>query len=81
MGRETTGSPESRPAPPRQPDSARRRRTSRKQRERGVSLYITGAELVEAGFNPADDPPYYTVRGYQRSKNGRSVIVSLYREP
>ncbi len=62
-------------------DTRERKRSARKQRERGCSLYIPAEVLVEAGLNPADPPPFYTVRGYRRSKNGHSVIVSLYREP
>ncbi len=62
-------------------DSAMRRRAQRHGREGGCRVYIPAEALVEAGFNPADDAPYYTTRGFRRSKNGRSVIVSLYREP
>ena len=67
--------------PKRAPDTARRSKAQRSGRQRGCSVYIDAEQLVAAGINPADDVPFYTVRGYQRSRNGRSVIVSLYREP
>ena len=35
----------------------------------------------EAGFNPAEETPWYRVVGHKRSRNAGSVIVSLYREP
>ncbi len=62
-------------------DTRLRKKGQRHGREGGCRVNIPAEVLVEAGFNPADPPPYYTVRGYHRSKNGHSVIVSLYREP
>ncbi len=62
-------------------DSAERRKSQRAGRQRGCFVYIPAEALVDAGFNPADDPPYYRTTGYQRSRNAGSVIVSLYREP
>lgn len=44
-------------------------------------VYITAEVLAAAGFAPDDPPPFYVCKGYRRSKNGRSVIVSLYSEP
>jgi len=43
-------------------------------------VYIPAAVLIEAGF-PLDTPVYYRTVGHQRSRNGHSVIVTLYREP
>lgn len=62
-------------------DSAARRRAKRSGREKGCWTYIPLDELEAAGFSPGDPPPFYTTRGYQRSANGRTVTVSLYREP
>jgi hypothetical protein len=62
-------------------DSGERKRATRKQRERGCSVYIPAAELLAAGFDLDDPPPFYRVVGYQRSANAGSVIVSLYRTP
>ena len=63
------------------PDTARRKRAKRSGREAGCWTYIDGEALRAAGFTPGGDLPYYTVRGYRRSKNGRSAIVSLYPAP
>jgi hypothetical protein len=63
------------------PDTVARKRAGRRRRERGCTVYIDAEQLSRAGFPLDHDPPYYTARGYQRSKNGHSVIVSLYREP
>jgi hypothetical protein len=62
-------------------DAARRKRATRGGRDRGCRVYIAADELRAAGISPEGPPPFYRVRGYQRSKNGHSVIVSLYREP
>jgi len=64
-----------------QSDLQARKRATRSGRFRGCRVYIPAEALVDAGFNPADPPPYYRVHGYQRSRNAGSVIVSLYREP
>ena len=73
--------PQARDSRPGRYDPAERKRGVRRGRERGCWVYIAADELVAAGFNPADLPPYYRVHGYQRSANAGSVIVSLYREP
>jgi hypothetical protein len=62
-------------------DPAQRKRATRGGRDRGCRVYIAADELIRAGFDPQGEPPYYLCRGYQRSRNGHSVIVSLYREP
>jgi hypothetical protein len=58
-------------------DPAMRRRSIRKGRETGCSVYIPGEALARAGFAPGDPPPFYRVWG---GKRGRYVVV-LYREP
>jgi hypothetical protein len=63
------------------PDTAAPKRSKRSGRERGCWTYIDAEQLQRAGLDPQGEPPYYVSRGYQRSKNGHSVIVSLYREP
>ncbi len=62
-------------------DARARRRSQRQGRRKGCFVYITAEDLVDAGFNPADPPPFYLTAGHQRSRNAGSVIVSLYREP
>ena len=57
-------------------DQAYRRRSQRRGRERGCWVYIPAEELVEAGLNPADPPPWYRV--WTRK---RTVLVQLYLEP
>ncbi len=56
-------------------DPLRRRRTVRRGRERGCWVYIPADELVAAGHDPSDPPPWYRVWG---SKRG--VVLRLYRE-
>ncbi len=67
--------------PGRPVDHGARRRSVRRARRTGVVVYIPGEVLEAAGIDPRADPPYYRVAGYQRSANGHTVIVSLYREP
>jgi len=43
-------------------------------------VYIPAEVLEAAGFDP-DATVWYSLRGYRRSKNGRTVIVSLYDAP
>lgn len=62
------------------PDTAARKRSLRLRRERGCTVYIDGEQLAASGIGLDEPPPFYSVRGYQRSKNGHTVIVSLYRE-
>lgn len=57
-------------------DPGLRRRAVRKQRERGCSIYIAAQELLAAGYDPDDPPPYYRVWG---TPSG-GVFVRLYRE-
>lgn len=62
-------------------DSGQRRRGLRRRAETGISVYIPGEVLESAGFEPGAPPPWYRLAGYKRSRNGSTVIVSLYREP
>lgn len=62
-------------------DPGIRRRSLRRRRERGCTVYIPAEVLIAAGFDPNEPPPYYRLNGYARSANAGSVIVSLYREP
>jgi hypothetical protein len=63
-------------------DAAARNRAQRKPRYRGVTVYIPADVLEAAGIDPDDGQPiFYRLAGYRRSRNGHSVIVSLYREP
>ncbi len=63
-------------------DHANRRLSKRSGRERGVWVYVPAAELIAAGFDPSDPSPSYTTTGFQRSKNARTIIVSLFaRDP
>jgi len=62
-------------------DPQARRRAKRSQRERGCWTYIPAEELLRAGLHPTDPPPYYRTHGHKRSRNGHTVIVTLYREP
>lgn len=57
-----------------------RRKSSRKQRERGAWFYLTAEDLAAAGFPIGADPPYFTVYAKQRSVNARTVILSLYEQ-
>lgn len=61
-------------------DLARRRKATRGGRDRGCRVYIPAEELERAGIDPNGPEPYFTTRGFQRSRNGHTVIVSLYRE-
>jgi hypothetical protein len=58
-------------------DAMLRRRATRKQRERGCSVYIASEELVKAGIDPDGPTPWYRVWGAGRG----SVLVRLYLEP
>lgn len=62
-------------------DHAQRRRSLRRRRERGCTVYIDAESLEAAGISPDEPPPWFRVHGYQRSRNGHTVIVTLYREP
>lgn len=57
-------------------DSARRRRTKRSGRERGCWAYIPAEELLKAGIDPTDPPPYCRTWGTKRG----GVFVRLYKE-
>jgi hypothetical protein len=63
-----------------QNDPALRRKTKRAGRERGCWLYIPADDLAKAGIDPADPPPFYRLNAYQRSANGHTAIVTLYKE-
>lgn len=60
-------------------DPAARRRTLRKGRERGCSLYISGEQLERMGFAPGEPAPYY--RTWESSDGRPRLVVNLYREP
>ncbi|HWE82788.1 MAG TPA: hypothetical protein VG265_14150 [Gaiellaceae bacterium] len=57
-------------------DRVRRRRAQRKQREKGVSLYVPAEELVRAGIDPDGPEPFYRVWGVP----GGRVLVNFYDE-
>jgi hypothetical protein len=57
-------------------DSARRRRSERKQRERGCRIYVPQEELRKAGWPDDAPPPFYRVWGTP----GGQIIVRLYTE-
>lgn len=61
-------------------DAAARKLAVRRGRERGCSVYIAAEELKAAGIDPHGPPPFYRVHGFQRSRNGHTAIVTLYRE-
>ena len=61
-------------------DPAERKRATRSGRMKGCYVYIARDELVRAGFDPDEPPPFYRTHGFQRSANAGSAIVSLYRE-
>lgn len=60
-------------------DPAERRRATRKQREKGCSIYIPAEALHAAGFTPGGELPFYRTFPV---KDGRraTVLVRLYRE-
>jgi hypothetical protein len=67
-------------------DAARRKRAKRSGRETGCWAYISAEELERSGIDPeqvgvGNPAPFYRVRGFKRSRNGCTAIVSLYREP
>lgn len=62
-------------------DHAQRVRATRGPRDAGCRVYIDLETLEQAGIARGEPLPWYRVKGYQRSRNGHSVIVSLYREP
>lgn len=59
-------------------DPAKRRRSVRKGRERGVWIFVPGVELEAAGITEAEDggTPFYRV--WTRK---RAVLVQLYARP
>ena len=57
-------------------DPARRRRAVRKGREQGCWVYVPQAELVKAGWQPGEPPPFYRVWG---SRKG-GLVARLYRQ-
>ena len=57
-------------------DHAARRRSQRKQRERGCSIYLPAELLEQAGIDPTGPPPFY--RTWATSRGG--VMVRLYKE-
>jgi len=63
--------------PPGRHDAGLRRRSTRKGRERGCSLYIAAEELQAAGIDPKALPPLYRVWAGRK----RTLVVSLYPQP
>jgi len=57
-------------------DRAKRRLGLRRQRQRGINIYIPAEELAKAGFDPNGPAPAYRVWGAPRGR----VVVQLYRE-
>lgn len=57
-------------------DSALRRRSVRRGRERGCWVYIPAEELQKARIDLDAGPPFYKTWGDRRG----SIIVRLYRE-
>jgi hypothetical protein len=57
-------------------DAGLRRQSVRRGRERGCWLYVPAAELLKAGIDPADPPPFYRLWGTQSG----GIMVRLYRE-
>lgn len=57
-------------------DFARRRRSVRRGRERGCWVYVPSDELVKAGYDPDDPPPFYRTWG---SRHG-SVLIRFYKK-
>jgi hypothetical protein len=55
-------------------DAAARRRSSRKGRERGCSLYVSAEELIGAGIDPYASPPEYRI---WHGRKG-TLLVQLY---
>lgn len=56
-------------------DRARRRRSVRKQRERGCWIYVPFEELADVGWTKDEDPPFYRVWA-----KGKTLLVQFYRE-
>lgn len=57
-------------------DSNARRKSTRKQREKGCWLYVPADELRKAGIDPDGPPPLYRVWG----SAGGGLRARLYRE-
>jgi hypothetical protein len=57
-------------------DSALRRQSQRRGRQKGCFLYIPADELERAGFDPEGPPPFYRVWGSSRG----GLFVRLYKE-
>lgn len=58
-------------------DRALRRRSLRRGRERGCSVYIAAEELAKAGIDPNGEAPWYRV--WAGSRGG--VTVQFYKAP
>lgn len=56
-------------------DPARRRRSTRKQRERGAWIYVSQDELRRAGWEDGSPPPFYRVWGSSRG----GLFIRLYK--
>lgn len=60
-------------------DPGLRRRSARKQREKGCHLYVPAETLQRVGFKDGDPPPYYRI--WESSDGRPRLVVNLYREP
>lgn len=58
-------------------DSAQRRRSVRRGRERGCWVYIPAEELQRAEIDPHGPPPWYRTWGTGRG----GTMLRFYREP
>jgi hypothetical protein len=58
-------------------DPGERRQSTRKQREKGVSIFIPAAELRKAGIDPDGPAPEYKLSS--NADKGATVFVRLYR--
>lgn len=56
-------------------DRQARKQATRKQRERGATVYLKAEELLKAGIDPEGPPPFYRVWGAPRGR----VVIQLYR--
>jgi len=62
-------------------DPTRKRRSLRRRRETGCTVYIDGETLAHAGFTADEPPPLYrTWAGRNPNRSGGRVMVQLYRE-
>jgi hypothetical protein len=80
MSGEATVSPSKRSGAGRPYDHGKRRRSLRQEGRTDIRVTIPGEVLTAAGIDPHGPAPFYRLSGYKRSRNGHTVIVSLYTE-